>query len=129
MSYTINRIAQSEEGTFGTFLDENNNRLALTCEPPADADHPCIPAGTYAVVPHNSLGHPNTWEITNVPNRTEILIHNGNTIKDTLGCILVGDSFGELDGISCVLNSDATLNKLRAELPSDFSLTIIDQFN
>ena len=35
-----------------------------------------------------------------VTGRSEILIHAGNYISDTLGCILVGDQFRDLDGDS-----------------------------
>lgn len=49
-----------------------------------------IPAGVYNVISHNSADHPNTFEITNVPNRRAILIHTGNYPKDFKGCVGVG---------------------------------------
>lgn len=49
-----------------------------------------IPAGTYQCGPYSSPKFPNVWEITKVPERTAILIHAGNTEKDTTGCVLVG---------------------------------------
>ena len=54
-----------------------------------------IPAGTYKVELVNSpkfsprYGHDMLW-VTNVPNFEGILIHPGNTEKDTSGCILLG---------------------------------------
>lgn len=54
-----------------------------------------IPAGTYKIELVNSpkftprYGH-KMLAVTNVPNFQGILIHPGNTDKDTSGCILVG---------------------------------------
>jgi hypothetical protein len=52
----------------------------------------CIPFGTYKAkkVLSNTFG----WciQIINVPNRTSILIHQGNFYTNTEGCILVGDN-------------------------------------
>jgi Family of unknown function (DUF5675) len=55
----------------------------------------CITQGLYNCIPHNSLKHPETWQLLNVPGRTEILIHSGNYAKDTEGCILVGKDIDE----------------------------------
>jgi hypothetical protein len=51
----------------------------------------CIPLGTYDVVPHVSPKFGKTLLLLDVPDRSEILIHAGNTAKDTRGCILVGE--------------------------------------
>ena len=51
----------------------------------------CIPSGTYKTKmvysPHFKIKLP---QLLNVPCRTNILIHAGNYVKDTDGCILVG---------------------------------------
>lgn len=62
-----------------------------------------IPSGQYSIVPrgyggHSKLykkkfGHPFVFEITGIPNFTDVLIHIGNTVKDTEGCILVGKTY------------------------------------
>ena len=56
-----------------------------------------IPAGSYTVKRrkhgriferYNELyGHEFVWEVMNVPNFTDVLIHIGNTHKDTAGCL------------------------------------------
>lgn len=46
--------------------------------------------------------------IEDVPNFQGIRIHSGNTAKDSLGCILVGENKQK----GMVLNSRATVNKL-----------------
>ena len=50
----------------------------------------CIPAGTYRCIPHGweantKVSKPKTWQLTGVPARAAILIHIGNTTKDTEG--------------------------------------------
>lgn len=107
-------------------------QYCVTCELPWNNNHPqisCIPAGTYHCIPHNSPAHPNTWEITGVPNRSEILIHNANLPSQLLGCVGVGKSFGYLGGKMAVMQSVAALTDLRTKLPAEFDLTITDDFN
>lgn len=65
-----------------------------TLEPPTfGVNHPCISAGEYLV---NLVWSPkfNRYmpRLANVPNRSGILIHYGNSVRDTLGCILVGSN-------------------------------------
>jgi len=50
----------------------------------------CVPDGSYPLVAFDSPEHPDTWVLTPVPGRTGILIHVGNKIEDTQGCILPG---------------------------------------
>jgi len=107
-------------GTFG-HLYWDGDEMAVTCEPV----EPAIPLGEYVCIPHDGTEFQNVWEITNVPGHTEILIHNGNTIKDTKGCVLVGQSFGRIDGMDAVIDSVDCLNDLRAELPKTFNLKVI----
>jgi len=126
-NYTLVREASSNKGTLGEILNPDGSHLCYTCERPwlnNISDRSCIPAGTYGCVPHNSDEHPDTWELQNVPGRSSILIHNGNTENDSLGCIIVGATQGTLNGFPAVLNSNVTLAMLRQTLPSSFILTI-----
>lgn len=81
-----------------------------TLEPPrSGVDHPCIPAGRYKVVMYNSPKFKALRPlICDVPGRSGILIHEGNTAKDTLGCVLVGNN----TEVGMVTSSKATLQKL-----------------
>lgn len=69
-----------------------------------------IPAGTYKVGKRYSpkftprFGHDMLW-IKDVPGFEYILIHTGNTEKDTDGCLIVGKKIGKLDGKRAVLDS------------------------
>lgn len=139
MIYTLTRIVQSSEGTFGHLNDENGLQLCVTGEPPLGVDHPCISVGTYHCVPHNSPNHPNTWELQNVVGRSNILIHDGNVPviytdsegkehHDTEGCILVGKAFGWIETHQAVVESKVTLGFLRKTFPQEFDLTIVENF-
>lgn len=57
----------------------------------------CIPKGEYEVEPNDTLAHPNTYRVLNVPNRDGILIHIGNLVSHSEGCILVGKSRADVD--------------------------------
>ena len=62
-----------------------------TLEPPARCAHPRIPDGNYSFVMRRSPKFGRVLpRLVDVPLRSGILIHAGNTVKDTLGCILVG---------------------------------------
>lgn len=69
----------------------------------------CIPEGDYVAKRVNSPKFGNVFEIKDVPNRLHILIHAGNTEEDTTGCILLGTSFGTINGQPAILQSQRAL--------------------
>lgn len=93
-------------------LPNKNNQFQISC----------IPTGTYKVVANESKKFGKCYAVQNVPGRTAILIHSGNTTKDTKGCILVGNQTGP--GI--VSQSRLTLQKLLSSCPEGFDLCIIE---
>ena len=124
--YQIIRIASSGKGTFGVLL-QGNEPICLTCEDPWSdnkKNESCIPAGTYKVVKRQSPKYGHHWHVLDVEGRALILIHFGNNINDTQGCILVGRSFGQWEGLPSVMTSQDTMTILRGKLPDSFSLTI-----
>lgn len=50
----------------------------------------CVPEGLYDINYNKSPKHGDSVHVKEVPGRAGILIHAGNTTKDTEGCILVG---------------------------------------
>ena len=50
----------------------------------------CIPDGIYELAPFDSVRHPETYQVLNVPDRSGILIHAGNSVADVTGCIAPG---------------------------------------
>lgn len=87
----------------------------------------CIPPGSYWVVKHTSPKYDNCFWVLDVPGRTEILIHIGNYNMDTLGCILPGRQFSDInhDGLRDVTSSAKTMETLWNILPDKFKLKII----
>ena len=123
-TYYLDRFKFDDDGTFGRINDSNNNRLCYTCERTPNDDHPCIPVGTYTFTAYNSPTKGAVWITQDVPGRSDIEIHAGNTEDDSLGCILVGDSLGIVNGLNAVLNSKVTLEKLHTILPDTFDLVV-----
>lgn len=124
VSLLLHRNRFTPDGTFG-ILSLKNRPLCVTCENPWKDNLPresCIPPGTYQCKAFNGVRYKNVWEVTNVPGRSAILFHHGNTIRDTEGCILVGRGFSTLNGLPSITESVTTLNMLRTVLPPEFTL-------
>jgi hypothetical protein len=89
----------------------------------------CIPQGTYPLGIRHSprfsprLGHDMIW-VKDVPGFEFILIHTGNTVADTEGCLILGKTIGTLkgnDGIvrDAVLTSKPTYLEFYASVVND----------
>lgn len=102
----LKRISYIKDGTFGVLVSDEP--FALTCEREWLDNKPevsCIPTGEYICKRVNSPRFGNTFEVTGVAGRTNILLHSGNTEDDSKGCILVGEEFGAVNGKTAVLSS------------------------
>ena len=90
----------------------------------------CIPLGEYRVVPHgwepvNPFKFKQTWQVTDVPKRTGILFHAGNSFNDTEGCILVGLGALITQKQTVTADSRAAISFMRQEIGQNgFTLTI-----
>lgn len=118
----LKRIAENEEGTYGVII-QDNQPICVTLERQWHNNQPdisCIPPGAYKCQKYSSEKFKDVWEITNVPNRTAILIHSGNSMQDTHGCVIVGREFTPFG----VALSQMALADLRKLLPDEFTLTI-----
>lgn len=127
---TLQRLHTNEEGTFGILIDETGNRQAVTCERPDNGNQPmgCIPVGDYKCTRFQSPHNGDVFLLHDVPNRAMIEIHKGNTIDDTEGCILVGMTFGEVNGKKGVVGSRAALERLELRFPEGFTIHIIEEY-
>lgn len=131
MHVTLKRIRQDKNGTFGILYDDAGKQLCVTCEEPWNYNsrkNSCIPAGRYRCERFSGSKFKNVWQVVNVPNRDTILIHNGNTIADTEGCILVGKAFSALLGQPSISESKLTLEQLRSILDDEFEILITDDW-
>lgn len=80
----------------------------------------CIPAGTYRI----ALGYYNRGdypclELPQVEGRTHILIHAGNLVEHTQGCVLVGTGLGVVHGRWAVVDSRRALQSLLTAFGKD----------
>jgi len=90
-------------------LPWEQNRNRKSCIPPEPGEN-----GVYRFERHESPQFGRCIWIKDVPGRSEILIHAGNYVSDTAGCILVGDTPTDLngDGLTDVTRSQETLDEL-----------------
>lgn len=95
----LERFAYSPYGVFGKIIFPEFE--CFTVERPWLDNKPresCIPEGRYRLKlgMYNRGGYP-AYEVMDVPNRSLIKIHIGNTIDDIVGCIAPGKSLGYLE--------------------------------
>jgi hypothetical protein len=126
---TLTRIAAPQQ-TLGMLRHEPSGWTCCTLELPwVDNKNrrSCIPPGlgeeliTYKVRRHESPRYGECLWLPGVRGRSEILIHAGNYVSDTFGCILVGAQFTDLDGDSLtdVTSSRRTLGVLLQEIDGE----------
>ena len=87
-----------------------------------------IPPGRYLCVKRHSEKYQWHYHITNVPNRTWILFHSGNYNSHTLGCVILGKDFADMnnDGQLDVTSSRDTMRVFNHLMSDQFYLTITD---
>ena len=109
-------IRLEENAQYGTFgvLRIHKEVFCVTLEP-ADrlnrAFMSSIPAQQYVCGRYLSRRFGFTYKVNNVPGRDNIIIHSGNKVDDTEGCILLAQHFGKLQGDRAVLNSGKTFQQ------------------
>jgi hypothetical protein len=116
------RVALNEHGMFGVLVDREIP-FAVTLEPDG-TQVKYIPSGVYDC--HSTMYHKGgypTFEII-VPGRERILFHKGNTEADTRGCVLVGESFGVLNGKPGILQSGEGFSEFMSKVGDSFRLTV-----
>lgn len=89
----------------------------------------CIPPGEYLVkfLPRSASGkYRNCWHLQSVDGRFGILIHNGNFVSHTKGCILIGMKHGFLARKPAILSSKVAMRKFLEHVgKEDFKLVIV----
>lgn len=86
----------------------------------------CIPPGIYQVIRRDSPQFREHYYIAGVPDRDFILIHPGNFYTQIRGCVLVGDSYQDInkDRLKDLINSRKTMDELLRIAPGGFDLEI-----
>lgn len=127
----LTRIAHNSLGTKGTLAVPGLTNHFFTIENPwldNKKTDSCIPTGTYICKPVNSPRFGMTIEVTNVPNRSHILFHAGNSPDDTDGCILLGRNDTKGDRMWISNSKAAVIDFLNAVGHEPFELEIVDDF-
>lgn len=121
---TLTRTTTGKFGTFGV-LSWGSSPLCCTLERPwldNQIKMSCIPPGSYKVTKYTSPKHGRCYWLHDVPGRSSILIHSGNDLSHTQGCILVGQSFCPAG----IIRSRQALESLLELTPNTFTLTVKD---
>jgi len=102
MDVLLERFLYHPKGTLGSLTIDGERFYSV--ERPWQNNTPnvsCIPEGDYLVVWRTSPKFGLTWHITDVPERTHILIHVANFPEDVQGCIGLGtDLMGDKVAVS-----------------------------
>lgn len=136
---TLKRLVDDSDSTIGALFVDGR----FQCFTLEDAYHEKklagqtrIPAGSYQIKPRTWGGvlqshkkrwkHTSVFEICDVPDYTDILIHCGNTHEHTRGCILVGSSANAVFSDMSIGNSRAAYQALYLELCDDLQRSNIN---
>lgn len=130
-SVVLERFCYSGQGVFGELYIPGAEVLA-TVERPwlgNKREVSCIPNGEYICRPRRyNRGGYDAYEVTNVKDRTHILFHRGNFVRNSKGCILINQEHGAHKGEWCGLNSKVAFNYFMEEMNGEpFELFICDR--
>lgn len=129
-SATILRAIYREDAVSGILLLDTLP-ICLTMERPWRNNQigiSCIPTGTFLCKRVNSPKFGDTFEVTGVSGRTEILLHKGNIDDDSHGCIILGENFdiwaptGQLSIVSSKAAFDEFMKRTLGQ--NQFPLTV-----
>jgi hypothetical protein len=96
MELVLKRFSFTDDGVLGVLIC-GNYPICMTLEEEWKNNQKnisSIPVGSYLCRRVNTPKHGDTFKVMDVPDRSDILFHSGNTEADTEGCILVGKEFG-----------------------------------
>lgn len=128
MKLQLKRTAKKPDYTIGKlyidgeyFCDTLEDRIRDLSKEPKIPGQTAIPTGKYPVIVNTSPRFKRLLpRLLNVPHFEGILIHRGNTAKDTSGCILVGEN----KRTGMVLNSTYYEEQLVEILKEQSNITI-----
>lgn len=130
MKVELFRTASNEDGTFGTLNLDGQPAFNTLEEKWLDNKKrvSCIPAGKYECIKYSGTKYKDVWKVKDVPNRTAILFHWGNTRDNTAGCILIGRQFSKFGSVYGIGRSREAFDIMRSKVPDQFSLHIYDSY-
>jgi hypothetical protein len=131
---TLHRMKENEVCTLGRIETEDFQQLCVTLEEPwrdadknglGDTNVSRIPAGEFKAFRRLSPARGyEVFELVGVPGRKNVQLHKGNTVEDTLGCILIGTAFAP----NAITGSKLAFEKFMRELKNEqeFLLVVLD---
>ena len=133
--FELHRVAVRPEGAFGVLLHDGLP-FAVTLERTYDElDERGRPSSKIPVGVHRCTrsffhrGGYSTFEV-HIPGHSRLLFHRGNTEKDSEGCILVAESFGELGAEPAILESVmgfAEFMRRASSVGTEFQLVVTEK--
>lgn len=108
----LTRVGEFDDATLGV-LSVDSRPICVTLEDLWKENEKmvsCIPKGKYEIEWHTSPKFGECYILKNVPNRSHILIHAGNTAADTHGCILLGLMFNTVSKRAAIQSSRAAID-------------------
>lgn len=135
LTLTLQRDKSTPGGTYGKLsLPDGTTFQTLELGWRGNASQKsCIPAGTYNVKTRKSAKYGDVYEVQNVPGRTAILIHAGNTAgdvdkgqkSDVQGCILLGMQRNETGGQPAISGSKQAMQQFASKMAGQaFTLNV-----
>ncbi len=129
--FKLKRISSSTLVTMGVLIDEKDGiPVCVTLELPDLGNQKnisCIPTGIYHCSYYISERFGQCYRVNSVPNRSDIIIHTGNTVGDIQGCILPGVYYGSYKKLPAVLQSRRAVLEIFSRIGKhDFELIITD---
>lgn len=125
MKLNLIRFKKDEKVTLG-MLYLNQKFFCFTLELPWKDNQEnisCIPDGEYPVSRRQSPKFGPCFAVDGVKSRSDILIHVGNTVEDSHGCILVGNGV-DVEANSISYSRDAMGRLLQNLKEDNISITI-----
>lgn len=104
-------VAIRDDGAFSVLLWDGQP-FAVSVERTFEDGRPIIRSGLYLCKRDRfHRGGYDTYQI-DVPGHDRVLFHRGNTEADSMGCVIVAESFGILRGRAAVLESRSGFDEL-----------------
>lgn len=139
LEFKLERVAFKEKYTIGKLYYRLSDNMAWQyfCDTLEDKVRPdgvkvygetAIPDGVYyfivAMSPHFKRKLP---YILDVPNYKGIMMHNGTTAEDSLGCIIVGKNKEKGKVLESRLTVDRLMNLLKYNIQDKYKIEIINK--
>lgn len=125
------RVSTGDAGTFGVLL-KDGVPLCVTLELPWEDNQrniSCIPEGWYQIQKTDSPCFGETFEVRDVPGRSHIIFHVGNTVEDSRGCILLGQRYGYHLNRRGVWDSSVTVERFLKQMTAPIdALRIVNAY-